>query len=276
MNTSSLQVENLQVEFETRHEIVRALHGISFTLEPGQTLALVGESGSGKSVASLTIMGLLERNGRISDGCVRIGQRVLASPALRRPHGPSGLAMVFQYPRTALNPIRTVGAQLCDVLRQHTPLRGRVLRAEALRILEEVHIADAERRLGAYPFELSGGMCQRILIAIALAKRPAFLLADEPTTGLDVLTQRSIMELIDETRVKHGMGTLLITHDLGLAREHSDHIIVMQKGSIVESKTTEELFRRPEHPYTRDLIHSTPGLSSSLAEFRQRQEEAYA
>jgi peptide/nickel transport system ATP-binding protein len=271
---AELVVRDLSVEFQTRNGPVRALDQVSFTVRAGETVALVGESGSGKSVASLTIMGLLDKNGRVAGGTVTCAGHTLAEVGVKPPEA-SGLvlAMVFQYPRTALNPIRRIGDQLTDVITAHTDLRGKAARAEAVRVLTEVRIHQPEQRLSSYPFELSGGMCQRVLIAMALAKRPAFLFADEPTTGLDVLTQQSIMELIAEMRAKHAMGTLLVTHDLGLARDHSDRIVVMKRGVVVESKTTSELFADPEHPYTRDLIHSTPALSHDLAAFRARLSE---
>lgn len=271
----TLRVERLAVTFGTRAGDVHALQGVSFELAPGERLGLVGESGSGKSVACLSIMGLLERNARVSGGHVELGDRTLlraGAPAPRRP--PAELAMIFQYPRTALHPIRTVGDQLMDVLSATTSaVPRRELRQQALGLLEEVRISRAAERMKAYPFELSGGQCQRILIAMALARKPLVLIADEPTTGLDVVTQRAIMELIAQARAAHGMGCILVTHDLALAGEFCDRIVVMKQGEVVEAGPTEALFDAPQHPYTRGLLAATPALTHSLAALRAALDE---
>lgn len=265
-----LEVENLAVSFGTRAGEVRALKGITFSLAPGERLGLVGESGSGKSVSCLSIMGLLDRNAQVASGRVRLHGRTLIEVGKPLPKSPPPeVAMIFQYPRTALNPIRSVGAQLMDVLATIEPGASRAqLRQRALGLLEEVRITRGEERLKAYPFELSGGQCQRILIAMALARKPEVLIADEPTTGLDVVTQRAIMDLIAEARDAHGMGCILVTHDLALAGEFCDRIVVMKQGEVVEEGPTTVLFDDPRHPYTRGLLAATPALTHSLDALR--------
>ena len=261
-----LSVDNLSVEFRTRGGLVRALEHISFEIAKGEMVAIVGESGSGKSVTAYTVMGILDPAGRVSAGSAAFGGiDLLAAPetALRDIRGRE-ISMIFQNPRVALNPIRRVGDQIADVLLQH----GNVTRAEApqraIDMLARVRIPDPARRARAYPFELSGGMCQRIMIAIALSCAPKLLIADEPTTGLDVTTQAAIMDLIAELGAEQGMSTLLITHDLGMAAEYCDRIVVMHAGHIVESAPTAELFAHPRHPYTAKLIAATPRPTVSL------------
>lgn len=261
-----LEVFDLSVSFATRSGTVTALDGVSFELAPGEMLGLVGESGSGKSVASLAIMGLSEASARVSGKILHAGRDLLAEREGGRCAVPREFAMIFQYPRAALNPIRRVGDQLVDVLVAHgAPSRARA-RQRAQELLEEVRIARAAERLQAYPFELSGGMCQRVLIAIALAQSPRVLVADEPTTGLDVVTQEAVMALIDDARQRRGMGVILITHDLGLAYRHCRELVVLKRGQIVERGTPEALFAGAGHAYTRLLVGATPGLSASLAE----------
>lgn len=255
-----LSVENLSLEFRTRSGIVRALENVSLELPAGGSLGLVGESGSGKSVLSFAILGIQDAAARITQGSIRFaGQDLLANNgrAMKALRGRE-LAMIFQNPRVALNPIRQVGQQIEDVLQRHTELRGKALRERAIECLAEVRIPDPERRYAAYPFELSGGMCQRVMIAIALACRPRLLIADEPTTGLNVTTQAAIMRLIRDLGREKGMATLLITHDLGLARESCDDLAVMHAGHIVENGPTDTLFRTPTHPYTAQLVRATP------------------
>jgi peptide/nickel transport system ATP-binding protein len=263
----TLSVSDLYVDFETRRGAVHALEGVSFDVRPGERVGLVGESGSGKSVVCLAIMGLLERNARVRQGSVTLGARQLLSPNLAAQA--RELSMIFQYPRTALNPIRRIGDQLCDVLGSVRPRPRAELRARARELLVEVHISRPDERLHAYPFELSGGQCQRVLIAMALARAPAILIADEPTTGLDVVTQKAIMALVDEARVAHGMSTLLITHDLALAGEFCDRIVVMKQGKVVECASTARIFQAPEHPYTRALLLATPAVTRDLAALRR-------
>jgi peptide/nickel transport system ATP-binding protein len=198
---------------------------------------------------------------------VRLGERVVLAPG-QAPFAAPELAMIFQYPRTALNPVRTIGAQLVDVLATCERGSQKQLARRALELLTEVQIARAHERLTAYPFELSGGQCQRVLIAMALARRPRLLLADEPTTGLDVVTQRGVMDLLRAARASHGMSTILVTHDLGLAREFCDRVYVMQRGRVVESGSSAGLFRCARHPYTRALLGATPALTRDLAGLR--------
>lgn len=263
-----LEVDRLAVEFRTRSGTVRALEDVSLALAEGETVGLVGESGSGKSVLSFAAMGIQDPAARITAGSLRFaGQDLLAGKgaAMKALRGRE-MAMIFQNPRVALNPIRPVGKQIEDVLARHTDLHPAARRARAVECLAEVRIPDPERRYAAYPFELSGGMCQRVMIAIALACKPRLLIADEPTTGLDVTTQAAIMRLISELSAERRMATLLITHDLGLAREYCDRIAVMHAGHIVEVGPTAGLFAAPRHPYTERLIAATPVGAHSLDE----------
>jgi peptide/nickel transport system ATP-binding protein len=268
MSAPLLQVEDLRVSFSTRHGAVEALHEIGFTLEAGQTLGIVGESGSGKSVTSLAIMRLLDRAGRITGGQVVFnGQDITraGSRDLRRLRG-AAMSMIFQNPRAALNPIRSVGQQIADVLRAHRPVSAAAARAQALDLLRAVLIRDPEQRLDAYPSELSGGMCQRIMIAMAIACAPTLLIADEPTTGLDVTTQAAVMDLLAKITADRGMAMILITHDLGLAARYCGQIAVMEQGLIVERGPTAALFKAPQHPYTQRLIAASPTRRSKLTD----------
>jgi peptide/nickel transport system ATP-binding protein len=273
-----LSVEQLSVEFRTRNGVVRALHDVSLAVAKGEVLGVVGESGSGKSVTAYTVLGLLDAAGRAAGGAARFdGMPLLDAPEseLRDLRGRE-ISMIFQNPRAALNPIRTVGAQIEDVLRRHAQATRETARARAIEMLEKVRIVDPESRYHAYPFELSGGMCQRVMIAMALACNPRLLIADEPTTGLDVTTQKATMDLIAElTRERH-MAVVLITHDLGLAAAYCDRIAVMQKGKVVESAPVAELFSRPTHPYTQKLILASPGPDTELSDLTAVPEELEA
>jgi peptide/nickel transport system ATP-binding protein len=267
MNTALLSVEDLSVEFRTRSGTVHAIERISLELDTGEMLAVVGESGSGKSVTAYAVLGILDPAARVTSGRIRFhGEDLLRADEARMRRLRGGeIAMIFQNPRTALNPIRTVGRQIGDVLERHAGLSRGDAGRRAIELLKKVKIPDAERRARAYPFELSGGMCQRVMIAMALSCRPQILIADEPTTGLDVTTQAVIMDLIDEVARAEGMSTLLITHDLALAAEHADRVAVMHAGHVVEVAPTETLLRAPRHPYTRNLIAAMPGPAPSLA-----------
>jgi peptide/nickel transport system ATP-binding protein len=275
MTAPLLEVENLSVSFATRHGTVDALHDVGFSLQAGQTLGLVGESGSGKSVTSLAVMRLLDRAGRITRGRVlfqgrdvtRLGHR-----DLRHLRG-AAMSMIFQNPRAALNPIRTVEQQIVDVLRAHRPITTAEARRAALDLLRSVLIRDPEQRLRAYPAELSGGMCQRVMIAMAIACEPALLIADEPTTGLDVTTQKTVMDLLAGIIAARGMAMILITHDLGLAARYTGEIAVMERGVIVERGSTAALFRAPRHPYTQRLIAASPTRTSTLADLARGEPE---
>jgi len=263
-----LRVEDLHVDFSTRHGTVAALHGIDLALDAGETLGIVGESGSGKSVTALAVMRLLDRAGRIAGGRVLFDGRDITragSGDLRRLRG-SAMSMIFQNPRAALNPIRTVEQQITDVLGAHGKLsRGRA-QDQALDLLRAVLIRDPERRLRAYPHELSGGMCQRVMIAMAIACEPALLIADEPTTGLDVTTQQTVMELLARIKADRAMAMILITHDLGLAARWCDRIAVMENGRVIEHGPTDALFQAPAHPYTQRLVAASPTRRSVLSD----------
>ena len=261
-----LQIRNLTVEFATRRGTVRALEHVDLSIGKGETLGVVGESGSGKSVTSYAVMRILDRAGRIAEGSVIFGGlelRAAPEAAMRDLRGRE-MSMIFQNPRAALNPIRKIGRQIEDVLLQHAQTNRVGARARAIAMLEQVRIARPSERYHAYPFELSGGMCQRVVIALALACRPQLLIADEPTTGLDVTTQKSVMELVVELTQQHSMSTILITHDLGLAAAYCDRIAVMERGRVVETATSDAIFRRPAHAYTKKLMRATPRPGRSL------------
>ena len=264
----ALRVEDLSVEFRTRWGIVRALENVSFSVGKGETIALVGESGSGKSVSAYAVMGILDPAGRVSNGRALMGDIDLLTASPRQLAEIRGrqIAMIFQNPRTALNPIRPVGRQIADVLIRHGKLPAREAALRAVDMLRAVGITDPGRRALAYPFEMSGGMCQRVMIAIALAARPSLLIADEPTTGLDVTTQAVIMDLIADLASELGMATIFITHDLALASQRATRIVVMHAGHVVENAPTQDLFAQPRHPYTAELIAATPDSATSLDE----------
>ncbi|MBO0741302.1 MAG: ABC transporter ATP-binding protein [Hyphomicrobiaceae bacterium] len=255
-----LDIRDLTVEFATRRGPVRAVHSINVSVAKAETLAIVGESGSGKSVTSYAVMRILDRAGHIAEGSVSftgIDLRRASEREMRNLRGRE-ISMIFQNPRAALNPIRKVGHQIEDVLRQHAQVGSDDKTEKAIAILKQVRIARPEERYHAYPFELSGGMCQRVLIALALACRPQLLIADEPTTGLDVTTQKTVMELIVELTRERGMSTILITHDLGLAAAYCDKVVVMEKGHVVETAQSKAIFSAPSHPYTKKLMRATP------------------
>ena len=260
VHTPLLEVHELTVEFATRNGTVRAVEHVDLTLPKGSTLGIVGESGSGKSVTSYAVLRILDRAGHIARGSIRFSGIDLvhaSEPDMQDIRGRE-ISMIFQNPRAALNPIRSVGKQIEDVLLRHSQTTRAHAREAAIEALRLVRIARPEERYDAYPFQLSGGMCQRIVIAIALACQPQLLIADEPTTGLDVTTQKAVMDLIaDLTRERH-MSTILITHDLGLAATYCDHIMVMEKGRVVETATARQVFAAPAHPYTQRLMRATP------------------
>ena len=260
MTPPLLSVESLSVEFRTRDGVVRALEHVSFAVHRGETVGVVGESGSGKSVTALAILGILPPAARITGGRADFGglDLLTAGESQLREYRGRELSMIFQNPRTALNPIRPVGRQIEDVLLRHANLARARLRERAIELLGQVQIADPGRAYHAYPFELSGGMCQRVMIALAVACSPALLIADEPTTGLDVTTQAGILELIGDLARRNHMAMMLITHDLALVGERCDRIVVMHAGHVVETAPAAELFAAPRHPYTARLIASTP------------------
>jgi peptide/nickel transport system ATP-binding protein len=261
-----LSVEDLSIEFRTRSGTVRAVDHVEFQLRRGEMMAIVGESGSGKSVTAYAIIGILDPAARITSGRIVFGGldlRQADEAAIAEIRG-RDLAIIFQNPRTALNPIRPVGQQIADILLRHGNVTHAQAPERAVEMLAKVRIPDPERRARSYPFELSGGMCQRVMIAMALACEPRLLIADEPTTGLDITTQAVIMDLIAEFASLNRMATLLITHDLGLAAEYSDRITVMHAGQVVETAPTAALFAAPRHPYTAGLIAATPGGAANL------------
>lgn len=268
MSIPLLDIKALTVEFGTRRGVVDAVRQVSVTVAKGETVGIVGESGSGKSVTSYAVMRILDRAGRIAGGSIVFGGINVGKADERTMRDLRGreMSMIFQNPRAALNPIRSVGRQIDDVLIEHSLATRADAREKAIDVLKAVRINDPESRYHAYPFELSGGMCQRVVIAIALACRPQLLIADEPTTGLDVTTQKAVMDLIRELTAERNMSTLLITHDLGLSAAYCDRIVVMEKGRVVEEADTATLFADPQHPYTRRLLQATPRLDSKVAD----------
>jgi oligopeptide/dipeptide ABC transporter ATP-binding protein len=266
--TRVLEVENLRVSFPD--EAGRRFHpvdGVSFELRKGETLALVGESGCGKSLTSLALLQLVPPPGRIDAGSViRLGDTDVLSlrgEALRRIRG-RRIGMIFQDPMTSLNPVFTAGEQIAEGVRAHFRVSRAEARDRALRLLQEVGIPDPSSRLDAYPHQLSGGMRQRVMIAIALSAEPEILVADEPTTALDVTVQAQILEVLEALRRSRGMAVLLITHDLGIVAGRADRVAVMYAGQIVEEAPTVELFARPSHPYTQGLFASVPRISGPV------------
>jgi peptide/nickel transport system ATP-binding protein len=272
-----LDVSDLTVEFATRRGVVKAVQHVNICVAKGETLGIVGESGSGKSVTSYAVMRILDRAGKIAEGTVMfsgIDVKAATENQMRDLRGRE-ISMIFQNPRAALNPIRKVGDQIEDVLRQHVQQSQVGERGEkAIEALEQVKIARPRERYHAYPFELSGGMCQRVVIALALACNPQLLIADEPTTGLDVTTQKAVMDLIVELTKRRGMSTILITHDLGLAAAYCDRVVVMEKGRVVETAKSADIFAKPEHPYTKKLMRATPRLGVSLRDLLPEEEAA--
>ncbi|MET3337606.1 MULTISPECIES: dipeptide ABC transporter ATP-binding protein [Bradyrhizobium] len=270
-----LDVQDLTVEFSTRRGIVKAVQHVNISVAKGETLAIVGESGSGKSVTSYAVMRILDRAGRIADGSVMfsgIDVKAATEDQMRDLRGRE-VSMIFQNPRAALNPIRKVGDQIEDVLRTHVQQAQVKDHGEkAIEALEQVKIARPRERYHAYPFELSGGMCQRVVIALALACNPQLLIADEPTTGLDVTTQKAVMDLIVELTKRRAMSTILITHDLGLAAAYCDRVVVMEKGRVVETAKAADIFANPQHPYTKKLMRATPRLGVSLRDLLPEEE----
>jgi oligopeptide/dipeptide ABC transporter ATP-binding protein len=260
-----LRVSNLRTSFFTSDGEVRAVDGVSFDIDDGKTLGLVGESGCGKSVTALSIVRLLPKSTcRIVGGEIQFAARDLASvpeQGMRRIRG-NEISMIFQEPMTSLNPVMTVGDQIAETVRLHQGASRGEARNRAIEMLRLVKIADPEKRVGNYPHQFSGGQRQRVMIAMALACTPKLLIADEPTTALDVTIQAQILELIGELQGRLGMAVLLITHDLGVVAERADEVAVMYAGKIVESAKPEVIFSRPKHPYTIGLLDSLPGRRS--------------
>jgi oligopeptide/dipeptide ABC transporter ATP-binding protein len=267
-----LEVNDLKTYFYTREGVVQAVDGITFTVEKGQTLGIVGESGCGKSVTALSIMGLIPKPpAKIAGGEVLFDGKDLTKLNDREMQDVRGrqVAMIFQDPMTSLNPTLKIGTQITETLRRHYDTSKDDARKRAIELLEEVRIPRAAERLDDYPHRFSGGMRQRVMIAIALSCNPKLLIADEPTTALDVTIQAQILDLLDELRTEHDMAMILITHDMGVVAETADDIAVMYAGQIVEYTNSLELFDHPEHPYTEALLGALPQLEGNEREIRE-------
>ncbi len=262
-NAPLLQVKNLHTSFYTDAGEVRAVNGISYNLDRGKVLGIVGESGSGKSVSAYSIMRILTDTGRVTAGEVLFnGENILSyTPQQMQAFRGSRISMIFQDPMTCLNPVFTVGYQLREAIRIHTDRNKEQVKARALEMLQLVGVNEPEKRLKQYPHELSGGMRQRVMIAMALACEPDILIADEPTTALDVTIQAQILELMQSLQKKMGMAIIMITHDLGVIADMCDEIIVMYAGKVCERGTADEIFYNPRHEYTKGLIRSIPRVS---------------
>ncbi|HEY2960787.1 MAG TPA: ABC transporter ATP-binding protein [Pyrinomonadaceae bacterium] len=269
-----LEVKDLQTHFPTRAGLVRAVDGVSFYLDRGELLGLVGESGCGKSMTALSVMRLIAPPGRIVGGEILFDGKDLLklSDAEMREMRGDDIAMIFQDPMTSLNPVYTVGEQIAEALRLHRKMSRKEARQATIEAMREVAIPDPARRINDYPHQLSGGMRQRVMIAMALACNPKLLIADEPTTALDVTIQAQMLELLDKLRKQRDLAVLLITHDLGVVAEVADRVAVMYTGRIVEESPVDELFARPKHPYTEGLLRSVPKLTSEHVAKRERLE----
>lgn len=259
-----LSVQGLTVSVRDRGVVRPLVSDLSFDLRPGETLAIAGESGSGKSITSLALMGLLPANVSVTSGQLLLSGVDLARlpEAGMRPLRGAQIAMIFQEPMTSLNPIQTIGTQLIEAIRAHEQVSRAEARAAAIEALRQVRISEAAHRMRQYPHELSGGMRQRVMIAMALALRPAVLIADEPTTALDVTVQREVLDLLRDLQAKTGTAVILITHDMGVVAETADRVIVMQAGRMVEEGTTAQIFTAPRAAYTRELLAAVPRLGA--------------
>jgi oligopeptide/dipeptide ABC transporter ATP-binding protein len=259
-----LSVRNLKTQFFTDDGVVKAVDDVSFDLAPCETLGIVGESGSGKSVTAFSILRLVQKPGRVVGGEILFNGRdllKLSEAEMRRIRG-NDISMIFQEPMTSLDPLYTAGNQIMEAVTLHQGLRGREAKAAAVEALRAVGIPEPEQRVDSYPHQMSGGMRQRVMIAVALSCNPEILIADEPTTALDVTIQAKILDLLKDLRTERKMALILITHNLGLVAEMCDRVIVMHSGKIVEAAGVEALFESPAHPYTRGLIRSIPTLES--------------
>lgn len=257
-----LDVKNLKTQFKTKNGLVNAVNGVSFSVEEGEVVAIVGESGSGKSVTSLSIMRLIDRPGEIAGGEIIFEGEDLLKKSRKEMQNIRGnkISMIFQEPMTSLNPVYTIEKQLCETLIRHKNLSKKDAAVEAVKLLELVGIPSPEKRVKEYPHQMSGGMRQRIMIAMALACSPKLLIADEPTTALDVTIQAQILDLMLNLKDKFGTSILLITHDLGVVAETADKVVVMYCGEAVEKSSVNELFAKPLHPYTEGLLMSIPKI----------------
>ena len=265
-----LQLQDVHTYFPTQDGIVKAVDGVSLSIRHGETLGVVGESGCGKSITALSIMRLIERPGRVVSGSIRLGDRdllALSDDEMREVRGKT-IAMIFQEPMTSLNPVFTCGSQIAEAVALHEGLSGREAAARAVEMLAQVGIPDPRRRADEYPHQLSGGMRQRVMIAMALSANPELLIADEPTTALDVTIQAQILELMKALRERNRMAIMLITHDLGVIAEMADHVVVMYAGKVVEASDVITVFEHPHHPYSKGLLASIPRMGQK----RQRLE----
>ena len=262
MSETILELKNLHTSFKTGNGEVMAVNGVSFKLERGKILGIVGESGSGKSVTAYSIMQILERNGKITEGQVLYKGQDITKYTEKQMRGFRGkcCSIIFQDPMTSLNPVFTVGNQLREAIELHTDRKGKDAQARAVEMLTLVGVNEPEKRVKQYPFELSGGMRQRVMIAMALACEPDILIADEPTTALDVTIQAQILELMQDLQKKLGMAIIMVTHDLGVIADMCDEIIVMYGGRVCERGTAEDIFYRPSHEYTKGLLRSIPNV----------------
>jgi ABC-type dipeptide/oligopeptide/nickel transport system ATPase component len=264
MDAPLLSVRDLRTQFQTDGGPVKAVDGVSFDVASGETLGIVGESGSGKSVTAYSLLRLVQPPGRIVGGEARYKERDLLKideAEMRRIRG-KDISLIFQEPMTSLDPLYTVGNHLLEAIRLHQGLRGEAARQLAIQALADVGILDPANRIDAYPYQLSGGMRQRVMIAIALSCNPEILIADEPTTALDVTVQAHILDLLKDLQTRRRMALLLITHNLGIVAETCDRVIVMYRGRIVEAASAGDLFRNPVHPYTQGLLRSIPTMES--------------
>ena len=262
MSENILSVQNLHASFHTDKGEVKAVNGVTFNLEKGKILGIVGESGSGKSVTAYSIMRILEKNGRITEGKILYKGQDIAefSEKQMREFRGKCCSIIFQDPMTSLNPVFTVGNQLREAIELHTDRKGKEAEARAIEMLTLVGVNEPEKRVKQYPYELSGGMRQRVMIAMALACEPDILIADEPTTALDVTIQAQILELMQSLQKKLGMAIIMVTHDLGVIADMCDEIIVMYGGRVCERGTAEDIFYRPHHEYTKGLLRSIPNV----------------
>ncbi len=257
-----LAIEGLRTHFFTQDGVVKAVDGVSFSIGHGQTLGVVGESGCGKSITALSVMRLIERPGRIVEGSIRLGDRdllTLSDEEMRDVRG-NAISMIFQEPMTSLNPVYTCGDQIAEAISLHEGIPKKQATDQAISMLTQVGIPDAKRRAREYPHQLSGGMRQRVMIAMALSTNPELLIADEPTTALDVTIQAQILELMKTLRERNRMAIMLITHDLGVIAEMADDVVVMYAGKVVEASDVTTVFEQPHHPYTKGLLASIPRL----------------
>ncbi|MCR5942742.1 ABC transporter ATP-binding protein [Ochrobactrum sp. XJ1] len=268
MTSSILSIKNLEIDFNTSSGVFSAIKGVDFEVGRGEVVGIVGESGSGKTTGALAAMGLLASNAVIKGGQIVLnGQDITyaSKPQLQTLRG-STMSMIFQNPRAALNPVRPVGQQIVDAIRAHKQVTAKQAREEALDLLKAVQFRSPEKHMDAYAHQLSGGMCQRAVIAIAISCSPQLLFADEPTTGLDATTQRTVMDLLAGLIKDRGMSMVLITHDLGLAAEYSDRMVVMRHGEVIEASDSQTIFERPQHDYTKRLIASSPMRTTTIGD----------